>query len=198
MNLYYRIKQRNEELERQYEEAQEEARADFEEYAEQYLEGELDSDEFQEKLKERLQEYYLLLAMLASGGSFGESGRDVQDLEAMVEDTFGLVDSLMETLADSIGLSDRYVIWRAGIFAMARPGFVRFLLPGELWDALPEHPGISCLGDGACQCSLEWETLENGDVAVYWLLGPSEHCAVCLSLAVDWQPYIVSAEDLFL
>lgn len=182
----------------QYEEAVDDAREDFEDYAREYIDGEISLDEFRGKMRDRIRDLYILLALLGAGGTL-DSDREVADLEAMIDDVYGMLDDLILTLEEEgDSLSDRYVIWRAGIFSMARPGFVRFLTPVELWDVLPEHPGISCLGDGACQCSLEWETMDNGDIAVYWLLGPAEHCAVCISLAVDWQPYIVHAEDIFL
>jgi hypothetical protein len=140
-------------------------------------------------MREEIESHYIELALIGLGlTTLNEL--QMEDLNVFINATLSLLDGFSDAL-DEEEFSEAYLTWRSGIYAHARHVFVRYTLPDDIFFYLPEFPGISCLGDGACGCHLEWEETDEG-VAVYWIINPAkESCAVCIDLSISWQPYIV-------
>lgn len=166
------------------------AREDFEEIAEDYLDGEIGIEEFDSRMKRRLKDYYLTLALL------GADGEDIDTtvVDGYVADAYDLVDDLTETIKEDEDISRNYIIWRAGIFSFAHHVYTRYTVDEEIFILMPVFPGVDCLGDGACGCDLVVDTSDDG-VLVEWVLGPKEHCAVCIAAAVN-SPYEFSWDQI--
>ena len=52
--------------------------------------------------------------------------------------------------------------------------------------------GTSCRGLTSCGCHIEYHW-RNGHWEVYWVLGTTEHCELCLDHAAEWSPLIIEA-----
>lgn len=165
------------------------AREDFEALAEDYLDDEISLDELNSKMKDRLKAYYLTLALLAvDGGDF-----DQTIVENYVADAYDLIDDFTSVI-DNEDISRNYILWRAGIFSFAHHVYTRYTVDEEIFRLMPVFPGVDCLGDGACGCDLVVDTSDDG-VSVEWVLGPTEHCAVCIAAAAG-SPYEFSWDEI--
>lgn len=181
-----RAKQVDEELEEEYWALVEEYHQTFQGYADQYSEGDINADEFKEQMRADIVVLFIALAVLGSGGEFdGEDEDDLDDLNFMLNERLALLDGFAAVLDEH---SAAYNRWRAGLYAGGRHVFIRYALPRDIWINMSYFPGESCLGDGWCQCSLEIVYLEDS-VEVYWYLGPTEHCEVCLAAEAE-SPYV--------
>ena len=169
------------------------AEQELDDLASSYNNGEIDKDSFIDKLKELVQKYYILFALIGSGGK-SIKGKDRQDLEFFLAATFSLIEDFRQTL-DQEGITAAYITWRASLYATARHVFLRYTMPRDIFFVLPALPGVDCLGDGKCGCWLE--IIEDGDeVQVYWHMNEDkEHCEVCLGYAMEWTPLIISLSD---
>lgn len=184
-----RQKQIDTELEDEYWSLIEEYQDEFKGYADQYSEGEVDADEFKERMRQGITALFIALAVLGSGGDFdGSDEDDLDDLNFLLNDRLGLLDEFVLVLGEHTAAYNK---WRAGLYAGGRHVFIRYMLPRDVWINMPYFPGESCLGDGWCQCWLETVYLEDS-VEVYWYLGPTEHCSVCLAAEAE-SPYIFEA-----
>lgn len=176
--------------EQDYQDEQDRVRDEMESLGEMLANGRISPEDFKQRMRDLLLDYYIAIALIASDGKFDNP----EDLAVFLNATYGLLDDMVETVRTG-DFSDRYVMWRAGIFSFSRGVFTRYSIPDTIWDNMPALPGIDCLGDGACGCTLEWETREDGSIAVYWLLGMTEHCVVCLEAAANMNPYIIGGPE---
>ena len=125
-------------------------------------------------MQQGLKEYYIWLALLARDDLSDEVIDEIVYALAL-EYAFlaGFIDDLRNK-----EISDRYILWRAGIYSFAWDRFNRFTIPDELAQELPAMPGIDCLGGGACGCQWTWEQVGN-EIHAYWLLSPyKKHCVL--------------------
>ena len=182
--------------EKEYETAQADARADFQTYARQLHNGEITSDEFKKKMRQRLKEFYLAIALIGSRGNFDVADeKDTTDLRILLGGTYELLDDFVQKVDSNPGISENAIVWQAGIYSFARATYTRYTVDEEIFHLLPVFPGVDCLGDGACGCSLE--VIDTGDgIAVNWFVDPfKENCVVCLSAAAD-SPYYFSYDEV--
>lgn len=167
----------------------EKARQQFEEYGTEYANGTISHEEYKKKMHDAILEFLIDLAILAEG-STDFTDADITDLTSYVADILELSDQMIDFVSDRANFSDDYLTWRAGIFSNARQVFMRFTMPRDVWSVLPELPGDNCLGDGACGCSWIIDQAENGTITAYWVLGATEHCAVCKANRDEYNPFI--------
>lgn len=179
-------------LEDRYEQEQEDAANYFRELGLLVAGGEISVDEFRRRMREKLREYLIVLALLANPEFDPENEEYMTDLEWFLSERYELLDGFANDLSAG-GMSAKQIAWRAGLYAGARHVFARFLVSRTAFVSMPYFPGISCEGDGWCQCWLEEEIEEDGTVIVYWFLGIAEHCAVCLDAEAQ-SPYIFEPE----
>lgn len=159
-----------------------EAADDFQAIADQYAN---DPDGFYNAMHDRLTEHYYALAYL------GNNGEDLddelrEDVAYLIGGALALLNGFKNTLSSG-ETSQVYNRWRASIYAGARQVYVRASTVRDVMIGLPYFPGVDCLGNGRCGCTLD--VVDMGDhYSVEWLLGPTEHCSVCLAAAAD-SPY---------
>lgn len=176
-----------------YDKEQQRVREELESLGRSYLEDEIDESTLKNRMQEIIKAYYIALALYgAEDEEFSE--QDLADLEFMIDASYGLVDDMVETFEEEPDLSENYILWRIGIFSFAHHVYSRYLVPDEIFALMPVFPGVDCLGDGACQCDLVVDTSDEG-ITVEWVMGPTEHCAVCLAAATA-SPYTFSWHDL--
>lgn len=172
---------------------QEETRSKFEDTASQYKNGKLTSDEYRNKMRDEILNFLIDLMILAEGPGYEFTDQDIADAEEYSKDILGLLDQMILFVKDPSQFTENYLRWRAGIFTNARQVFMRYTMPRDVFASLPVMPGDDCLGDGACGCSWEINTLEDGTIEAYWTLGATEHCSVCSSHAATYNPYTISS-----
>ena len=175
-------------IEERYLEEQEETAEYFRDLGLLVAAGLISLEEFRERMRERLRDYLIALALLADPGFDSEDEEYMADLEGFLRERYGLLEDFIKDIRSG-GLSAAQIAWRAGLYAGARHVFVRYLVPRKAFVMMPFLPGISCEGDGWCQCWLEEEEEEDGTIIVYWYLGIAEHCQTCLE-AESLSPYI--------
>lgn len=156
-------------------------------------EGSISPDTFEQDMRDEIKALIIALAILGAGTALSLDDEIIKaDLELFINANYALLDDFMEMIRESgADLSVDYLSWRSGLYANARHAFVRFSIPADLFVQLDAFPGISCLGDGWCGCSLEVDE-DEANWYVYWELGATEHCVVCLDLAGAWNPLTVS------
>lgn len=161
-----------------------------------FVAGSLTLGSFIRELRSATSDHYVDLMLIALQDR-ELLDQDLEDLNVFINGTMGLIDGFEEKLEEEVDdLSEDYIVWRAGLYTFARHLFVRYSVPADIYYMLPEFPGISCLGDGACGCSLAVEPNPDGSVDVYWLINPAkESCVVCLDLNARWQPFTVLPES---
>jgi hypothetical protein len=167
-----------------------EVKEDFRVLGDAYYEEQISAENLKAQMKERLKAYYIALALIAADGEID----DPSDLEFFIGVGYSLIDDLIETIQDEADLSRNYILWRVGIFSFAHHVYTRYTVDEEIFRIMPVFPGVDCLGDGACGCDLIVDTSDSG-VSVEWVLGPTEHCVVCLAAAVD-SPFEFSWDEI--
>lgn len=185
-----RVKQHpTEEQEEQYQEEQRRVAAELYALGQRLAEGKISLEEFEVRMRAILWDFFIAVAMIATDGMFDEENEeDLADLEGLLAEREGHLQGFIADIRAG-KLSAAQIAWRAGLFAGVRHLFVRFTVSRRAFVVMPYFPGISCLGDGWCQCWLEEIEEPDGTVIIYWHLGQSEHCAVCLK-AESESPYI--------
>lgn len=177
-----------------YDQEVESAEEDMRREADLYYDGSISENELKSRLRDRTKALYIALALLALGSSLEEE-QDIEDLSVFLGITYKLIDDFIETVREERpNLSRGYVAWRSGLFSSARHVHTRFKMTHDLFNLMPVLPGIDCLGDGKCGCTLEAEFTEDG-ATVTWYLGATEHCEICLG-AWAASPYTFSADEL--
>lgn len=186
------FRQVDEDLEEAYEETLEAYMEEMQALGQQAGEGEIDPDTFEERMRDLLKAYFIGLALLATDGLFDvENEDDLEDLNLFLAQRYELLGEFKKDIASG-GFSTDYIRWRAGLYAGARHVFIRFMVPRDVFFDMPYLPGVDCLGDGFCQCTLN--VIDEGDhYLVEWLLGPTEHCVICLD-AESASPYTFPKE----
>jgi hypothetical protein len=175
---------------------QEKARQEFEGYGSDYANGILSQSEFEDKMHDAITDFLIDLAILAEDENYEFTEDDINDLTSYTSDILDLLADMIIFVENSYSFSEDYLCWRAGIFSNARQVFMRFTMPRDIWLALPLLPGDDCLGDGACGCSWEIDVDDDGTIHAYWTLGETEHCVVCIEHELQYNPLVISADDL--
>jgi hypothetical protein len=172
---------------------QADARREMEAYGADLYEKKISPETYRQKMRDRIKRYYIALALLGAAGELSDT--DKVTLQAFIVVAWGLLDDLMAALDEADGdYSIYYVIWRSGLFSHADQVYVRFTVSDDVFKAMPVFPGVDCLGNGACGCTLVSSESDEG-VTVEWVLGPTEHCTVCTAAAAD-SPYFFTWEEL--
>lgn len=180
-----------------YQQEEDAARTHFATYAQEFLDGST-LENFQQKMQRELKSFYIRTALLAKGQE-PFTNRDKTDLARFLGMAYGYLDEFVGELQEYKNkalASDQGVIHRSSSYGYGWGVFSRFTLPGELADILPELPGLSCLGGEKCGCILEYD-FDGHEYHVYWYVNPFKaHCVICADLAIEWDPYVVTIEDL--
>jgi hypothetical protein len=203
-----------------YDELREQEAEELRRLARLLVDGSITLTDFYDQMVARIKQFHIQAALIAAEGrTLTKKDREV--LEDILADTLAYLDKFVEDLQHNYTmavrgnpnlLSDNEIIARAGAYSYAWATYTRYTIPHEIADRLPEFPGLSCLGGPRCGCQLEWEFIpgdyiidEDGNVVevinparalVYWLLNPAkESCGICVSLAIEWQPYEVVFEE---
>lgn len=171
-----------------YDRLTEEGGKKFQQYVLSYLDGLITWQELRQLMRNEMRDQYIQLVLL---GIEEGSGRDFDDfdmdwLEAYLARQEEYLDGFMRDLQSGTSSRDRY-LWRAGLYALARPAYIHGNVPQEVSLMMPVLPGDDCLG--SCHC---WLDVEEDDYAyyVYWVLDPvSESCPVCVAHALE-SPFI--------
>ncbi|HMN10718.1 MAG TPA: hypothetical protein PKD55_00165 [Bellilinea sp.] len=181
------IKQLDEDLEEAYEEMQLAYMEEMQDLGEQAANGDIDPDDFEQKMQELIKAYFIALALLATDGDFDtEDDGNIEDLNLFLSHRYALLGDFTKDIRTGEH-SVKYIRWRSGLYAGARHVFMRYMVPRDVFFDMPYLPGVDCLGDGWCGCSLT--VIEEDDhYVVEWHLGATEHCAICLD-AESGSPY---------
>lgn len=181
-----------------YQQEMELARTHFATYAQEYVDGS-SLISFREKMQRELKRYLIRLALIAKGKK-DLTDLDKKDLSRFLAMSYAYLDGFMqdvEEYSNKALASDEGIISRAASYGFGWGVFSRFTIPGEIADLLPDLPGLSCLGGEACGCWLEWEIDEEGNALVWWHVNLiKQNCVVCLGLEVDWDPYVITYDEL--
>lgn len=168
----------------------------FQQYVLSYLEGLISLNELRRLMRDGMRDHYLqmvLLGKLEGGQDQGFDDFDLDWLEAYLARQEEYLDNFLLDLSSRTSSRDRY-LWRAGLYALARPAYVLGTVPQEVVLNMPVLPGDDCLGGSNCHC---WLDVEEDDYAYYvhWVLDPTaESCPVCIAHAVE-SPYVFLKES---
>ncbi len=179
-----------------YDKEQAKIKPTLEKFAQDYLTSTLTLLAFKASMQKQIKQFYIRTALIAKG-KHKFTQRDKADLQKFLGLMYGYLDGFVKDLGEYKALvSDQGVVSRASSYGVGWGVFSRFSIPGELADMLPDLPGISCLGNGDCGCILEYDSDEEG-YNIYWVPNPfKEHCVICADLAIEWDPYKISFDEL--
>lgn len=171
-----------------YDKLAEEGAKKFQQYVLSYLEGLITIGELRRLMQNEMRDHYTQMVLLGVDEGLG---RDFDDfdldwLEAYLARQDEYLDGFMQDLQSGTLSRDRY-LWRAGLYALARPAYIHGTVPREISILMPVLPGDDCYG--VCRC---WLDVEEDDYAYYvhWVLDPAaESCPVCIAHALE-SPFV--------
>lgn len=149
---------------------------------------------FQQHIKDSILQQYLL----GRGGQTQMTQTDFGSVGGVYAEQLRWAKSFAQEIADG-NLSPGAINRRSVMYInSSREAYNRALarsygVPLEKLDVFPGDDK-SCLGLTNCGCFLEFEEKKTL-WKVYWRLGVTEHCVLCIQRSRDWNPFIVYKEE---
>jgi len=172
----------------EYDKLVEEGAKKLQQYVLSFMDGLITLSQLRQLMFDEMRIQYTQLVLL---GIDEGRGREFDDfdldwLDGYLSRQEQYLDGFMRDLATDTSSKDRY-LWRAGLYAAARPAYIHGTVPQDVSEMMPVLPGDDCYG--VCACWLDVEEDED-NYYVYWMLNPhAESCPVCIAHAME-SPFV--------
>jgi len=182
----------------EYDKLVEEGAKKLQQYVLSFMDGLITLSQLRQLMFDEMRIQYTQLVLL---GIDEGRGREFDDfdldwLDGYLSRQEEYLDGFMRDLETDTSSRDRY-LWRAGLYAAARPAYVHGTVPQEISLLMPVLPGDDCLGGSNCHCWLDVEE-DDRNYYVYWMLDPaSESCPVCVAHSIE-SPFVFEKAEMIL